>query len=477
MGHSIDDVRPRSVLVVDDEPAICDLCRDGLSNVGFTVEAEVDPRKALHTLHDQEFDLLLSDIRMPELDGIGLVRHVRTWSPDLPIVLMTAYASLDLTIDALNEGATSFLRKPFDLHALVEAVNRALARRKSLQEKFASPAPAPLAYLSDSLKQATPPAERSHLLLQATVELTHSTAAALFAFQGDDSALVDSFNPIPGRTFHRLARQAYREARTVFHPEPSDPAEARRGEPTDGVSLAVPCNLYGCVTHVLCLHAEGPGFQAGAVELAEIMASSVAAVLNHSEAALDREILFLETVKALAAALDQRDAYTCRHSRRVAQIAVAIGREMGLSCRELQELELAGTLHDIGKIGIPDAVLQKSGRLNPTEYQMIQEHPVKGYRILKSIQRLARVSEAVYSHHERYDGTGYPRGLRGEDIPVAGAIVAVADTLDTLMSNRRYRKKKSFEAALRIIEANSGSQFHPRVVAALKRVDRARLPV
>jgi putative nucleotidyltransferase with HDIG domain len=182
----------------------------------------------------------------------------------------------------------------------------------------------------------------------------------------------------------------------------------------------------------------------------------------------EKDSLFLQTMNSLAAMQEERDPYTAGHSLRVAQIAVRIACAMGLPVEDIAMLEVAGKLHDIGKIGIPDEILLKAGPLTPQEFEIIKTHTERGRRILTHIERLQPAIEAIYCHHEWYNGGGYPRGLRGEDIPLAGAIIGVADTFDAIITDRPYRPRRSRQEALEVISRGAGVQFHPRVVAALQ---------
>lgn len=180
---------------------------------------------------------------------------------------------------------------------------------------------------------------------------------------------------------------------------------------------------------------------------------------------------FARTLQALAQTLEARDSYTEGHSRRTARYAVAIARAMGLDWKSIRTIEQAGLLHDFGKIGTPDAVLQKNGALTPEEERRIQEHPVVGSRILEGIPSLEPASALVRCHHERYDGSGYPAGLAGTSIPLGARILTVADVLDALTTDRPYRKALGWGEAMRELERGAGRLFDPAVVKALRQLD------
>jgi len=175
---------------------------------------------------------------------------------------------------------------------------------------------------------------------------------------------------------------------------------------------------------------------------------------------------FESDLEALIAALDEREGETYNHSRRVSDYAVALARAMGLGESEIVVLGRAALLHDIGKISVPDHILLKPGPLSRREWLQIQGHPEAGHRILQAIPSLAREAEIVLTHHERYDGAGYPLKLREVQIPLASRIIAIADSLDAMTSDRPYRGALSFPTAVEEIQRCSGTQFDPKVVRA-----------
>ncbi|MBR1642302.1 MAG: response regulator [Butyrivibrio sp.] len=173
------------------------------------------------------------------------------------------------------------------------------------------------------------------------------------------------------------------------------------------------------------------------------------------------EELFLGIVKSLAAAIDAKDTYTNGHSMRVADYSAEIARRAGYDVSALQRIYITGLLHDVGKIGIPDAIINKNGKLDDEEYAIIKTHPEKGAAILSNIQDMPELSIGARWHHERFDGKGYPEGLMGEDIPEMARIIAVADAYDAMTSNRSYRKGLPQEVVRAEIEKGRGTQFDP----------------
>jgi len=185
--------------------------------------------------------------------------------------------------------------------------------------------------------------------------------------------------------------------------------------------------------------------------------------------------IYLETIRALAAAIDAKDPYTQGHSERVAKTSVALAQELNLPGRDIENIEYTALLHDIGKIGIADSILGKKGSLTSQEFDKIKEHTIMGANIIEPVNFLKNSYWAIYHHHEKYDGKGYPDGIKSEDIPILARIIAVADAYDAMGSDRPYRKKLNKDKILKELKDQSGKQFDPKIVKALISVlDRER---
>ena len=180
------------------------------------------------------------------------------------------------------------------------------------------------------------------------------------------------------------------------------------------------------------------------------------------------------TVRALSNAVEARDAYTGKHAERVAAYGLAIARAAGIDVADEPQLEFGFLLHDIGKVGVPDAILFKPASLSPDEFDCIASHAEIGSAILRHVDFLDEATRVVRHHHERWDGTGYPDGLEGEQIPLAARVFAVADALDALTTDRPYRRGTHFSRAREEIRSNAGSQFDPEVVAAFDTISDGR---
>ncbi|MGQ9474949.1 MAG: GAF domain-containing protein [Actinomycetota bacterium] len=243
--------------------------------------------------------------------------------------------------------------------------------------------------------------------------------------------------------------------------------------------LSVPLSLKDRVIGALNLYTEEPhSFTSHEINLFTSLASQAAIAIENARLFESLEEIYIQVITALANAIDARDAYTHGHSNRVMEYSVALAEGMGLSPDEVDVIRHASILHDVGKIGIREKILKKPGLLTEEERREMEYHPFIGTRILQSVRLLEPVMPLVYHHHERYDGSGYPDGLKGEEIPLGSRIIAVADAFESMTSDRPYRKALPLEEALAELRRGAGTQFDPRVVEIfLRLVEEGRIKV
>lgn len=236
--------------------------------------------------------------------------------------------------------------------------------------------------------------------------------------------------------------------------------------------LTVPLVARGRAVGVLQLlnPVEEEGFTSEDLRRMELFAGSLAQAVANARLYSAQKRQFVDTITALSEAIEKRDPYTGGHVRRVVAYSLLLGSEMGLDRQDLETLRMAATLHDIGKIAVPDDVLRKPGRLERDELSVMQRHPLDGAEIVGRIRDLRHLLPGVRSHHERVDGKGYPDGLTGEEMPLMARVIAVADTYDAMTTDRPYRRALAPEVAAQEIQAGAGSQFCPQVAAVFSRL-------
>lgn len=239
--------------------------------------------------------------------------------------------------------------------------------------------------------------------------------------------------------------------------------------------LAVPLlrgeQILGCLFGLDKLSGE---FDTVDSKLLNSIANESAIYLENSMLFEDVRGLMMGLLHSLVSAVDAKDAYTCGHSERVALLSRLLAQEAKLDSHFVERIYMAGLLHDVGKIGVPEAVLQKTGKLTPEEYEQIKKHPEIGARILRDIRQIEDILPGVLHHHERYDGKGYPAGLAGDAIPLMGRVICLADCFDAMTSSRTYRKALPLEVALTEIQRCSGTQFDPALTDAFLKIGAER---
>ena len=347
------------LLVTDDDAIVRESVTAYLEDSGFEVVQADGGRRALELFPVESPDLVLLDLRMPDMDGLEVLEALTNESPDTPVIIVSGAGLISDAIEALRLGAWDFITKPIGEMAILEhAVRRALERGQLRRENRRY---------------------REHLEEQIEVR----------------------------------TGQLQREL-----------AERRR----------------------------------------------VQEALKESLGSLER--VMEGTINAVSLMGEMRDPYTAGHQRRVAELAVAIARGMGLATARVHAVRTAGLLHDIGKVSVPIEILTKPGQISKLEYALIQGHPQVGYDILKEIDFDQPIAEFVYQHHERLDGGGYPNGLKGEAIHLESRILAVADVVEAMSSHRPYRAGLGVEESLREIERHVETRYDPDAVAVCVRLFR-----
>jgi putative nucleotidyltransferase with HDIG domain len=297
--------------------------------------------------------------------------------------------------------------------------------------------------------------------------------------QGLEPVLYGALSLPPGKV-HRLADELMsvlveRKSPLLIHDLAKDKKFHWMGEYAQQL-LAVPLmrqeQVLGCLFGV---DKQAGDFDSVDSKLLNSIANESAIYLENAMLFEDVHGLMMGLLHSLTSAVDAKDAYTCGHSERVALLSRLLAKEAGFPDALVDRVYMAGLLHDVGKIGVPEAVLQKAGRLDPEEFEQIKKHPEIGARILRDIKQVEDIIPGVLYHHERYDGKGYPHGLSGDSIPLFGRIICLADCFDAMTSSRTYRKALPLEVALTEIRRCSGTQFDPTLTDVFLKCGEQRL--
>jgi len=487
-----------NIMLVDDDKGSLDALADALTISGFDVEPFMDPVKAIESYSAERYDVVVTDINMPEVSGIDLLDRVRRINPAACVIILTGFADIENAIAANNQGAYGFFRKPLDILRFLETlekIEREQRQRKDANEEVSRfhelETDLDMTYqelqhyvvLLDQLQWVSRKIQGAESLKGILGELAGSAAHIInadfsfIAFKDNNESFCFGYSRSECRTTDYF--QGGLPEREPFITWLSEKSNCLDNDPDTFLQgalkeldieisnyLRLPLISHDRVIGALVVINRPGGFTSTDKFLVESLGHSAVSAITNSRLIADLEMLFEKILVVLSNAIEARDRYTGGHTNRVNAYSMKLGRRLGLSESQLKDLHIGTLLHDIGKIGIPDSVLNKPGGLTAEEYDLMKSHALIGEQMVKDIRQLAGVLPAIRNHHERYDGRGYPDGLRGEDIPVAGRIIAVADSFDAMTSTRSYRKALSAEIALTELQHCSGSQFDPVIVKA-----------
>jgi response regulator RpfG family c-di-GMP phosphodiesterase len=468
-GHPED--RPR-VLVVDDEKFIRDIIADFLGMEGYIVRTAEDGTSAVNELERARYDMVISDLKMPKMGGLELLREVARVHPDTLTVIMTGFGTVETAIDAMKRGAYDYILKPFKVEEIVHIVQRGLEKRRLTAENLRLREALSLYKVSEAIAASLSLDEVVATLSEGALHEVRSDLVMTWLADGEGRFALRSVERgsvleegeelgqlDAGLVTERLMSGPIIEhgarAREMFAMHPS-----RQVSSLIVVPLKMRDRLLGFVATISLTASRR--FDEGQRKLLTIIASRAAAAIENARLYEDLQATFQQTIQSLARTIDKMDRYTSGHSERVARYSVNLARWLGLDDEQIEVVRHSALMHDIGKIGCV-MNLNKAGKLTQAEYEVFKRHPVYGREILDPIRFLGPVIPGVHLHHERWDGRGYPLGLAGQDIPLIARIISVADTYDAMTSDRAYRRALPHEVTVNEIERCSGTQFDPEV--------------
>ncbi len=469
------------IMIIDDEEGILDSIQALLTRNGYWCECFSNPVDGLKALDEDHFDLLVLDYFMQPMHGEAVVEQIRKTNRELYILLLTGHKDLAppiSTIKSLDIQAYCEKSDRLDqLQLLIESGIKSISQMRMIK-KFRDGLESILGAVP-KIYQLQPIGNIMEEILEQLLPMANSEDAFI---------LVDDI-PRKQRARGETRRSIYRgigkyNVNIEEFPDLLD-HELLEAIGRSRTSMQVINHPGGLIvplgdelnTAIGAIYVSSFNLDEG-IKLLEIFARQAASSINnaflHSLVNMKNEELnstyaqlkgrYMDTIEVLRLAVDARDEFTRGHSDRVAFYATKIGRSYGLPMPILEQLRIAGIFHDIGKIGTADDILLKGEQLDLDEYEEVKQHPVKGAMILSAVSMFKDIVPIVRHHHEHVDGTGYPDGLKGEEIGIPACVISVADAFDTMMSGRHDKGHLTFEEAKQQLTKGSGTQFHPEVV-------------
>ena len=489
------------ILVVDDEPSTCETLSDILELQGYAVLGARTGKAAKAILRSERVDAVLLDLCLPDCSGTEILRFIKDTFPEIEVLIVSGHATLESTIEAMRYGAFGYVQKPVTVDEVLVSLKRALERQRmgrelrqanqDIQERVQE-----LELLIETAQVVSSRLELIDVLNilagqmvrrgQVTLchisvldaDLAHLTIRAAFPIRpipwGPKLGKSISLDQLP--TYKRIIEEKeallIRCGNTDWIPK-EDEGSLITAEGVQSallVPMMVKERVMGVVTLLEARNWERSPYTSRKVSLCRAMASGAAIAIENALLFEERERSHMATLSTLASALDARERETHAHSQRVQEYSLRLAKELGVPEADWKPLLVGALLHDVGKIGISDTILLKPGELTDQEWREMRRHPLIGYEMLKDLAHLQVERAIVLAHHERWDGSGYPKGIVGNAIPLGARIFSVADTLDAMTSDRPYHKREGFAAAKDAIARGSGTRYDPEVVAAFLRV-------
>ncbi len=508
------------ILVVDDEPKICHLIEELLKLEGYRVDVSFSGMEALQMIKSDNYHLLLTDLKMPGIDGLELIKKAKQECPEIRAIMVTGYATVDTAVQSLRHGVDDYITKPFNIFELKKAVKLTLHTRQvemenmqllktleranrelninkngltekvqiageqlTMAQKELVQRVNELSTVNEISKAITSVLDMDELLSLCLKEINEKLkvkqSSIMFINEEGDGLIVKASHgyrskQILGNTQkidEGIAGRVVTEKKPILVKDIMHDKRFNGGERPDYKTksfVSVPLITEGRVLGVINIidKESGGSFCDTDVNLLCTIAGQVSIALENAKLYEKLETNCFNMVKSLAAGLEAKDNYTSGHSERVSEYSSAMASIMGVSDKEMKTLLHAALLHDIGKIGISPLILNKTGKLDDAEFDIIKSHPSTGEKIVKPLTFLGDTLHHIRGHHESFDGSGYPDRLGGDDLPLLTKIMTVADAFDAMTSTRTYRSSMETNKAVSELKSVAGKQFDPEVVDA-----------
>jgi response regulator RpfG family c-di-GMP phosphodiesterase len=490
------------ILIVEDDTLLGECLHDFLLDLSHErVQVCSTANEAYGAIQKEQFDCVFVDLRLPDVDGLRLLDRIRATDPVLPVVMMSGYPTMESAIEAMRKGACDFLAKPFTFNDLALTLERVTRERELLLKNLSLQLESIAGKRAERLNQELQEKIREQTtmfdifreieaigsseslyprIVSVASRLTAAVRTGFFILSGDPNSLLlisdQGFSKDQQvERFYRVRQDWMEKFRDPEIAHLMIDKSALEHDPKfkvllekDGMVACWPFRIRGQFFGLLmtCHNGEFGTLSESDVNLVDLLVKKAALTIENMALYENLVSNFYGILKSLVSALEAKDPYTRSHSERVTLYAIAIGRQMTCSETQIESLRTVGFLHDIGKIGIADRILNKPAALTPEEYELIKKHPVIGESIVLELGLNREQRSIIRHHHERWDGRGYPDGLAEEDVPLLARIVSVADAFDSMTSLRAYRANMSRSEAIQELLANIGKQFDERVVMA-----------
>jgi putative nucleotidyltransferase with HDIG domain len=477
------------ILVVDDEETLANFIVKNITqdNLDYEVRVAHSGNEALKILEGFKPHLILEDIRLPDMSGIEILKAAKALDPDIQVIMMTAYASLETSIEALKAGAYDYLIKPFKVETLKNVIKNALGKRKLQEENRRllnelQRLNRELSIANEKLKLAKADVDKKLEEKINKLSLLHRWSDKLLSELSLEKLIpliIEGAKEVAGKNdcaflfrensaFEVKEVQGFdgviREKEKLDLKTGDEPYIVRYDEGEIKEVIIIPLETKeGVIGAIMIGNRENDSFEEEKDELS-IYGNHAAVSIQNALLFKRLERSYIESLMALVKATEAKDPSLRGHSQRVSEYSVKLARKLNLSEEEVKYIRYGALLHDVGKIGVREYILEKPGTLSREEMEMMKEHIKIGIEILRPIAFLKPVLPLIKHHHENWDGTGYPDGLKGEEIPLGAQIISICDVFDAITNERSYADRMTREEAINLLKELKGKKFNPELV-------------
>lgn len=475
----------KKILVVDDYLPTRSLIIESLSATSnYEIMEAENGQEALRLFNEHDYDLVISDIMMPGMSGMELLHLLRERNPNAAVIMITGNPTTDLTVSAIKKGAVDFLTKPFDIDDLLYKVGIHLREKEMLRGenlwqaleqdrlKDKSAELSKQSFIYDSIEDS--PMDNDVIfnkIAELAIQLVDAEVCWILLFDEQNNEFYEKV--VKGNTDGAYRNYTSSPNMQMLYNEVIERKEALLINSNDHPEIApslicAPLMIRNSILGLLSIRKKKNREVFSKKDLHHILSLTKRASLNLENKILYESIYFniMDTLKSLISSIQARDHYTEEHSQRVAEEAVRLATALACSVKEIESIRIASILHDVGKIAIPDSILLKPSRLTDEEYLIIKNHSTIGENIVSPLTLLDRERTIIKCHHERWDGNGYPVGLKERDIPYLARILSVVDGYDAMTNKRPYRPAMHKDNVINELILNSNTQFDPDIVKA-----------
>ncbi|MCX7917024.1 MAG: response regulator [bacterium] len=448
------------ILIIEDSEEIVKLLKDILTLRNFEIEYVFNGIEGISKVKENLYSLVILDLQLPDMDGFNVLEEIKKINSSLPVIVLTGFGTTENIVRAIKMGAEDFIEKPFEIEKFLISIDNVLKTLKLEKEVSKLRMIESILELNKSIITLSEPETLFDRIVSILENLYSPEKIGIYLYEQESKRFLLKKSKI--KKLQKL---------TLFYPEKEIFPYFEKGnivflDETSGLN-EIMIFLKGkekSLGLISLSFKQDRKIKEEEIKFFTSLAIQISIGLENALLLDKIQESYINTIASLVKSLEAKDKYTKGHSEEVAKYSVLIGNNLGLTTEEIEILRDSSFLHDLGKLGIKDDILLKPTKLNKNEFDIIKQHPIITVEILSPLNLPKEIKEACLYHHEKIDGSGYPFGLKGKDIPLYAKIIAVADAFSAMTSDRPYRKRLILNEAFEELKKNAGLQFDEQIV-------------